>query len=154
MGGLGAFSAGEGPAGFDPVDPSVPAITVTLTAPEYDPATRDNPGDDAGALLSVHPVDQSVAMALHVPRGSIKSAPLTGIDYARLKRTRHEAMQDAVNDVVRQALATLISRGDITLLGSPLMPDAAGRPFFFVDYVNLRLPSSSPRTGQATVRGV
>lgn len=152
--GVGAFGAGEGPAGFDPVPSAAPFITVTLTAPEYDPATRDNPGDESGALLSVHPVDQSVAMALHIPLGSIKSAPGTGIDYARLKRTSRAVMQDAVNDVVKNALSALIARGDIALLRSPLMPDAAGRPFFFVDYVNLRLPSNGPRTGQATVRGI
>ena len=149
---LGSYACGIGPCGMDP-PLAIDRISPTLPpAPKYDPALHAHPLNANGELVAVHPVDQAVALALHIPLGSIQSAPGTGIDYAKLKRASRLALQQTVNDVVQVALATLISEGDIKLIGSPLIPGSGGKPFFYVDYVNLRLPTNQTAVLRATVR--
>lgn len=143
--GAGAFPAGVGPAGHDPpaaasLDPQqVPA------AARFELFGQTFPLDASGQLANVHPVDQAVALALGMEIGSVAAVPTLGLDVARLKRTRRDAMQSAVNDVVRAALQSLIAAGDIRLIGSPLAENANGRPWFYVDYINLRLPQPAQR---------
>lgn len=143
--GAGAFAAGIGPAGFDP--PLTPSrfAPVLPIATYYDPEARAFPLV-AGVLAALHPVDQAVALRLGIALGTVTAMPNLGLDQRRLRRTLPEQMQDTVNDEVRLRLSDLIANEDITLLGSPLMPDAEGRPFFFVDYVNRRLPQGTPTT--------
>lgn len=146
------YPAGTGPAGHEPVppDPTRPAELAPAVA--FDPQTRTFLFDEEGEALLVHPVDQGVALALGFQVNGVAAAPGVGLDVARLKRTSPEAMQQAVLDVVRTALAPLIDAGDIAFYGAPLMPDADGRPWFFVDYANLRLPSSSPKAPRLAIR--
>lgn len=138
--GAGAFPAGVGPAGHDPSAPA-PANPAELpAAARFELFGQTFPRDTNGQLVGVHPVDQAVALALGIAIGTVAAVPNLGLDIARLKRTRREAMQNAVNDVVRAALQSLIAAGDVQLLGSPLAENSAGRPWFYVDYINLRLP--------------
>jgi hypothetical protein len=107
--------------------------------------TRSFPLDAQGELQRVHAVDQEVALALGISLTGVSSSIATGLDTRRLRRTSRQAMELTVLSVVRDALATLIDAGDIRFLGAPLAPDANGRPFFYVDYVNLRIPSVRAR---------
>lgn len=138
-----SLPAGFGLAGFNsPVIDEVAALLRPVSA-YYDPDLREFVLDDGGQFTNVHPVDQEVSLRLGVALGTLAGSPNVGLDVASLKRASAESMQAAVNDAVQTALADLVDRGDIELLGSPLMPDAAGRPFFFVDYRNLRLPADA-----------
>jgi hypothetical protein len=149
--GAGSYPAGIGPAGHDPVSGLERVLPTMPVAAQFDPDTRQFVINVDGELVPIHPVDQEVAIRLGVGLGTIAAASGVGLNLARLRRTSAAAMQLTVNDEVSFALADLIRNGDIQLLGSPLMPDARGRPFFYVDYRNLRLPTTTPAQ-QARVR--
>lgn len=136
MPGAGAYPAGIGPAGFDPATDATATETPLPVAAFYDPSVKGFPLNDEGEAVGVHPVDQEVAIRVTVPKGSISCCPSVGISWSRLRTASRRTMQKVVDDEVRSALATMIADGSITLLGSPLAPDANGAPLFFVDYRN------------------
>lgn len=139
MSGAGAYPAGIGPAGYSPVpDASGRPVAVPIAA-FYDPALRGFPFDDNGEIVGVHPVDQEAALRVTIPLGSLRSSPLVGINWARIRLASGAALQRTIDDEVRTALRTLVNAGDVKINGSPLLPEAFGRPLFLVDYVNLRL---------------
>ena len=142
--GAGDFPAGAGFAGHSPVVPAG-ADATSIRSAYFDMITRSFPLDAQGELQRVHAVDQEVALALGISLTGVSSSIATGLDTRRLRRTSRQAMELTVLSVVRDALATLIDAGDIRFLGAPLAPDANGRPFFYVDYVNLRIPSVRAR---------
>lgn len=110
----------------------------------YDPETRTFPLLE-GELVPIHPVDQAVALSLGVPLGSLAHQSGVGIDQAKLLRTLRQRMQATVTDEVRRCLKVLIDAGHIRLIGSPLTPDANGRPIFYVDYENLATRTKSQK---------
>lgn len=145
MAGAGSFKAGTGGAGQNPI---TQATLVEMLRPQaifFDPSTRGFPQDLDGLNVAVHPVDQSVAIIFGVFKGSILSAKDTGFDRARVKRATKAALQAAINDECARVLADLIGDGSVKFLGSPLRADAHGRPFFYVDYVNLRISPTEPK---------
>jgi hypothetical protein len=149
--GAGDFIAGAGPAGHTTPTPSAPDGS-TLRSAKFDIQTRTFPLDGNGELTLVHPVDQAVALAVGRPLVGTQSTPTSGLDVARLRRASRASMQLTVTLVVKDALQQLISDGDIAFHGAPLAPDANGRPFFFVDYTNLRLPAPTVRATRIAVR--
>ena len=149
--GAGDFPAGEGPSGHTPQF-GAPADNSTKRAAYFDMFLRSYPVDGSGELKAIHPVDQAVALALGIRLGGIASAAQTGLDVERLRRASRATLAITVRYVVAEALATLIGEGDIQFLGAPLTPDANGRPFFFVDYRNLRLPSRAVGPTRIPVR--
>jgi hypothetical protein len=142
--GAGDEEAGMGDAGHDtPVDDEF----VIATKPQailFDPATRTFPQTTDGENVSIHPVDQQVAIILGVYTSSLRASVPTGIDRDRIRKAPRVALGAVINDEVRSKLAKLIADGDVELLGTPFQPNANGRPIFFVDYVNLRLPPTEP----------
>ena len=144
--GAGSYPAGVGPAGFDPLVTTPPANLTLPGAPLYDPETRTFPFGPNGAARAVHPVDHYVALVCTTPRRSLASAPDEGIDFERIKRTPPASRQAVVTDEVRHALRDGISRGDLELLGAPILEDdeTAGLAWA-VDYKNLRLPGQPAR---------
>ncbi len=146
MAGAGSASSGIGPAGFDEPTDTDRVVPVLPQAAFFDPALRDFPLDENGEIVSVHPVDQEMALRCGTFVRGLAPSPTTGLDWERLRRTSRQAMQSAIDDVVRQSTLDLVSRGDIELVGSPMLPEANGRPLFSVVYKNLRLPASPPRT--------
>jgi hypothetical protein len=148
----GSSPAGTGVAGHDPVPPDPLRSSPRAGALYFELFERVFPFADEGDAILTHPVDQAVALAVGIHLGSVAAAPNLGVDFQRLKRTSAAAMQSAVTDVVRTALRALIDAGDIAFLGAPLMPEARGRPWFFVDYTNLRIPASNAGPRRIAIR--
>lgn len=141
--GAGDFATPEGDAGFDPLV-EAPSV-VAATMPEawfFDPRLRLFPLEN-GEAVSVHPIDQAVALAALTAAGGLASVPENGLDTVDLRRASATTMQATVTDVVRRALAALVEAGDVEFLGAPL--GVAGRPLFYVDYRNLRLAGAPQR---------
>lgn len=135
---LGSFPLGTGPIGYDPVaDPSDPTARQDL-APLIHPGTRDAVVLSSGALQGVHPVDQAVSLAFAIRRGKLASVPTQG---HRLFDLEHKGRGWAaqVRLAVEEALAVLIQRGDVALLGVEL--ESSGETeLVAIRYRNLRLP--------------
>lgn len=142
--GAGAFGAGRGPAGFDPL---VFTKRVVLTLPPaafYDPAVRDIILVD-GVVQAIHPVDQRTIFLATLPLGSMASAPEAGVDLERIRNAPPAALQATLNDAYRVALRQPIADGDIVFLGAPLLQTTTDGADWAVDYTNLRLPGAPAR---------
>jgi hypothetical protein len=135
----GIFAAGIGPAGQDPVlEPSRPRDAQTPVALKWDAATRDFLKDDKGRFLSIHPVDQRVALALTLEEGTLSAAPDMG---TRLRRARYAggaALQREIEDIVNIALKELLDAKDIQLLSVRASTPQRGTIVTDVEYVNLQ----------------
>jgi hypothetical protein len=140
----GSFPAGVGPAGHAPVAPRTNREPVRrVAAAFFDPATRENPTDARGRVIPVHPVDQAVALALSFERGKLASTPDVGHGLRKLPRANDAVFASMARDDVARALATLVGRGDVTLLGVELAPTSPGQKAraAIVRYRNNRLPA-------------
>lgn len=146
--GAGDYPAGEGPAGHDPTPPAPIDQTRPLTA-KFEMFDRVFPlnadGPEEGQFQRVHPVDHEVSIRVGIRKGSVAAAKDAGIDVDRIKRAPREALESTINDVITSALRDMIDNGDVELIGTPLADDANGRPFYYVDYKNLRLPMQPRR---------
>jgi len=116
---LGDYECGEGPCGFDPVvssDPRAPARAPA--AAEFDGATRDFPRDSSGNFRALHPIDQGVALALSVKRGSIRSAPAVGNTIHELDRRDSSRIEQQVTARVNDAypLSVFLADKSVTTL--------------------------------------
>ena len=146
---LGSYPLGLGPLGHDPVgDPSEAGARQAL-APLIHPGSHDAVLLSTGALQGVHPVDQAVCLALGVERGTLGSVPGQG---HALRQMTHlgKDLPVRVRQLVEQALAVLLNRGDI-LLQSVTTDRVPGGFTLQVTYKNLRLPpdpnaASTPTT--------
>lgn len=135
--GIGAFGAGLGSAGFDPVtDPSQTNVSDAPAALFFDPSTRDFRMDSGGRFVSVHPVDQEVVLSLWIRKGSIGSAPEAGSDIRNLDRQGGPGFIGKVQDMVRAALKSPIERGDITVTDISIVVPQRGTTFVYVTYIN------------------
>lgn len=149
--GAGSYEAGAGGAGEDPVaDPSTPRAVTMPRAAKFDAASKAFPFDDDGRLQDAHPVDQEVALALWVVAGTLASAPELGhgLRSVRLDSARKKAVEDAV----RLALAALLSRGDIEVLGIESASPQRGALAVEVTYRNLRADATKTRSAKTTAR--
>ncbi len=141
---LGSYPLGAGPLGFDPVSSASAAGVAQPQAPLINPATHDAVLLEDGALLGVHPVDQAVALAFGVARGTLGSAPDQGNSLGELEHAGRD-LEAQVEQRVRQALTVLVDRGDISL-DRVVTQRREGGFVSEITYQNLRLPGSAPRT--------
>jgi hypothetical protein len=151
----GMYPAGAGPAGHPPVAPMSDRTPVRrVAAALFDPVTHDNPTDELGRVIEVHPVDQAVAIALSSERGRLTSTPDIGNRLRGLPRADDPTFANAARDDVARTLATLIGRGDVTLLGvdvSPAARETKSREII-VRYQNNRLPLGAPQPPPVRVK--
>ncbi len=144
--GAGDDPAGDGLAGEDALVSSGPPRSVTPpVALRFDGATADYPLDSEGRYVSIHPVDQRVALAL-IPRlGTVASVPELGNGLRSIRKITRATPNEARSHVDR-ALASLIRAGDIRLLSVAVETHPrTGAILCAVSYTNLRTspPSKS-----------
>jgi len=143
--GAGDFGAGEGLAGEDVLPDIVPRTVTAPIALRFDGKTRDFLLDDGGRYLSVHPVDQRVALALLILKEKLASAPEVGSGLWKIAYAGGPTLIAEVNDHVRQTLQAMIKAGDIELLAVAVEIPARGTFLVQVDYLNKRLIESERR---------
>lgn len=156
----GLTRAGTSLAGVESLARSAAVgIAAPYLAVLFDPKTRQfNPA------ISVHPVDQAVAIALGIALGSCTSAPKIGLRKPLLRNATGQAgasnppggasLQRRSYDAVTAALSTMLANKDVLLVGvEPQQdPSVPGRLILAVTYKNLRLTSlSSPLGNSQTV---
>lgn len=147
--GAGAFGAGLGSAGFDPVqNPGQSPTSVAPSALFFNPAIRDFVMDAQGRYVTVHPIDQEVVFALWLRFGSIGSAPESGSKLKDLKRQGGPTFIEQVRDICRQALGDMIARNDITVDDITVTIPTRGRTLIQVSYFNNELSSPEMRAKQ------
>jgi hypothetical protein len=138
---MGDFPAGAGPAGADPVykpapqNPPQPAAAIF-----YDPSIKQY-----DPTIAVHPIDQIVASRCTAQKNQSASSPDLGTRirarFAAAPPSQH--MQIAYQET-SNALADLISAGDIQLVGVTLTRSNTGAQVVIPNYVNLRTSGASP----------
>ena len=142
--GAGESIAGEEPCGEYVLPANSPARRVQPPAALlYDGATASNPLDAAtGLYREIHPVDQAVALALLVRRGTLASAPNVGSRFREIKKITKTTPAQAT-DFAKQALATLVSAKSIAIVSIVVETNAkAGSLAVVVNYRNLRTAKS------------
>lgn len=118
MGSLDIYGAGLAPAGFGAAGDATPYVEPSLpVALQYDGATGDWIIDSGGEYATVHPVDQGVALALCVPRGSIRYARSVGSDIKEIDDLSEPGLRGRVEDAVKTAipLASYLADGSVTI---------------------------------------
>lgn len=145
MSGAGSNAAGSAASGMDTLVSTDRTIPTSPQATKYDPTARTFTQLTSGEIASMHPVDQAVLFAVTVEKGSIPSAPDTGIDLSAIRDANEDNAQTVVSESVRIALLDLIQNGSIEYIGAPIDSFGDGRVTFFVDYANLKLPGSPTR---------
>jgi hypothetical protein len=90
-----------------------------------------------GQMGAMHPVDQAVEFTLGFELGSISSLPQFGVRLDRLEDAIPSRLSKIADDEVRDALAVLTHRRDITVVSVTVVKD--GWPVYIeVVYKNLR----------------
>ncbi len=152
MPGAGTAGAGVGPAGFEPLPTSDGTTSSTPTALLFDPNTRDFRKAADGRFVSVHPVDQEVALALSLLEGDLGSASSLGNRLRRIARAGGPSLQSGVEDIVTLALQRLLERDAISVLDILIQTPVRGQILIAVTYENLALqPPRRPATAKVTV---
>lgn len=141
---LGSYPLGAGPLGFAPVAAASAAGARQPQAHLFSPMTHDAVLLPGGSLLAAHPVDQAVALALGIKRGSIGSAPDQGNTLGDIEHAGRD-LESQVEQRVQQALSVLIDRGDIRLDGVVTVRQPSGW-YADVNYQNLRLLPAALRS--------
>lgn len=150
--GAGAFGAGLGSAGFDPVaDPSESNQSSPPAALFFDPNTRDFRLGADGRFVATDPVDQEVVLALCVRFRSIGSSPLTGSTIRDMQRQGGPGFIGKVEDAVRVALRGLTNRNAITILKIDIDIRMRGRTYIAVTYRNNTLVAQSATPPTVTI---
>ena len=136
MSGVGSSPAGIGQAGFISGITSGSAPVGNLIAVKYDVYSRSTP-DYNGLVESMDPIDQRVRLILSTPKGQISSVPDHGIDLTDVATSLRSRLASAANLAVKDALAALISAGQIEL--NNVTTDVVGTTIVItVDYTNLQ----------------
>lgn len=128
--------AGDTLAGIYSPEPGNPRVPLVVPpAPKFEPNAYAF--DEFGRVASIHPVDHRVALMLSIERGSLPAAPDVGntIRYA-LSVAGMDQRQRAAEQAVADALATLVSDGDVTI--DEVLVDSPKRDVVSVRYTNLR----------------
>lgn len=147
---LGDLPAGDGPLGFDPVQPaSPPRRTRPPVSLMFDGATRDFPLGEDGFYREIHPVDQRVALALLVSEGVIASAPEIGSRLRTIDRVSREVARSTATSYARLALSALVAERSIRIEKIEVETPAGGTLLVAVTYVNLQARGSGARIARA-----
>ena len=144
------MSFGDSPFGSAPFGVTLGTTSdrvaaVAPVAAYFDPFLREYTYNTDGAVLSVHPIDQKVGHILGIAEGSLRYDPTVGLDLLRIKNASANSLEAVIADEVAKKLQSLTRSGDVTIVGTPFHPTAKGRPIFYVDYINNRLPNSGAR---------
>lgn len=139
------MSAGESEAGFgdDAGEPQLlansrPRDVRLPRAALFDGATRTFLYDDAGRLKDLHPVDQKVALALLRAYGVMAATPDEGNKVKRITHVGGNDFETQVREYMRQAVAQLVTDGDVRELSIPVTITRRGAFQVDYNYVNLR----------------
>ncbi len=143
--------AGQGPAGATSVAVySSPGKVTQYTAAYWSMATKAVLRDENGVTRAMHWVDQAVALALGVTKGTHKSAPELGNDLRLIPRNSQQKLQTAAQDSVNRALKDLTDRQDIVLLRVETQTPQRSQLIVIVTYINRRLTPEEPTSLQLT----
>ena len=142
---LGAFPLGIGPTGHDPVaDAALRAADQGPLGVFFDARTRDALLRTDGTFEATHPVDQRVVLALTLAKGGVKSAPTAGQTFTAIEYLG-PTLEARVRDAIRVALKPITDARDINVIGLRV-ERVEGGFVFEIDYQNLRIAGSPPRT--------
>ncbi|MGN6107662.1 MAG: hypothetical protein ACTHU0_21310 [Kofleriaceae bacterium] len=143
-----AFSfaaAGAAPAGAPTnLTASSPREVSTPVALYFNPTTRDFRIDDEGRYLSMHPVDQAVALAVFHALGAIPAAADVGSIVRRIQYAGGPRLVAEVTDSIRQAVVDLAKAGDVREERIEVKTGGFGGVSVLYVYTNLR----TKKTGQ------
>lgn len=141
MSGAGSGVAGAGLAGGSGASSSLAASDVRPPRALYfDGASRDMLLITAtGLYRSLHPVDQKMAMALVLRRGSIPVAPDLGSTFHEIRIGEEEAMTADASQRAAQAASLLIQAGDVRIASVRCYSSNTSRVRVEVNYENLAL---------------
>jgi len=139
--GAGDFSAGDGPAGEDPVTaPSTASANTPPPAPYLDLGLRDYRLNANGVTASMHPVDQAAQWSFAIRRGTHKVDPRVGHTFFDSPSGLSGAAKQ--NDLNLRALdafpfSRFIAAGQIEFVGVQVADPKKGETGIAVHYRNL-----------------
>lgn len=140
MSGAGSGVAGGGLAGKSAAASVPPRNVRPPRALYFDGASRDMLLVTAtGLYRSLHPVDQKMAMAMVLRRGSIPVAPDLGSTFHEIAIGAEETMTADAIQRANQAAASLLQAGDVKIDSVRCYSSQASRVRVEVNYFNLRL---------------
>ena len=148
--GAGAFEAGEGPAGADPL--ATPSAVVTQSEVgvlHFDPFQRTyTRNTDLSMVAGDGPIQRAAHLLL--PLGSLPSTASSGLNIVAIKRALPSQRQRAIEDELRVAWAPLINTDQIAMGKVTLEPVASGRAWsgqFYVEITDLVTQKTTTLTG-------
>lgn len=150
--GFGSSPLGVALFGADvlPSAGSAPRSHVPPRALRLDGSTRDYALDTTtGLYIDGDPIDQRVALALLVVRGSIVSAVNVGSTLRSIRNLGTPDTARLVEDAVRRALADLTLAGDVVVTSVVQESTRAGQLRVAVSYTKPR--DAAPATTTATI---
>lgn len=141
MSGAGTGGAGEEEAGWDGISPVGPPRNVTPPRALYfDGRTRDFFLITAtGLYKNLHPVDQKMAMAQVLRRGSVPADPDLGSTLHQIEIGDEDQMTADAAQRANQAAAHLIEAGDVRIKRVRCFSPRDSRVRVEIDYDNLAL---------------
>jgi hypothetical protein len=148
--GAGAFEAGEGPAGADPLaTPSAVVTQAPVGALHFDPFQRTyTRNDDLSMIAGSGPIQRAAHLLL--PLGSLPATPNSGLDVLSIKRALPIRRQRAIEDALRVTWASLLNSNQIAMGKVTLEPVASGRSWsgkFDVEITDLVTQTTTTITG-------
>ena len=150
--GAGDYAAGFADiAGEDPI--AVLSAARDLLPPlalAFDGETRTFLRDENGLLLSVHPIDQKVALALFIEQKKITSAPNTGSTLREIKYLDPQKVVTDATNRINRALNAVLKPGDIEIISLEVTQPSRWSISTKLEYRNLRDPTSRPRVLRVT----
>ncbi len=149
--GAGDYPAGEGFAGHDPVASSTATPATALSALKFDGASKDWLQGADGRLEGVHPIDQAVALSVHLVQGTIAGVPTVGDTTRLITHVGGKGFEADVRDriLTSNPLARLISRGDVRVHNVTIEVRPNGAVAGILEYFNMRLDPTKTRTATA-----
>jgi len=117
--GAGAYGAGVGPAGHDPVAAATAPRDVSYPVGiKYDASSKSFPLDSDGLVEAEHPVDQMMAIGLCFRKGSIQGAAEVGNTFEEITNLGAANLALDIQDRIEKSvpIAGLLAAGDVVIL--------------------------------------
>lgn len=93
----------QGAFGLDPSIPRSPRGNYVAKAKSYDASKEDHETDRKGRIVSMHPIDVGVRLAMFVQQGELRSSPETGNTLLKLDSLGTDRLQSEVESCVRSS---------------------------------------------------
>ncbi len=108
----------QGAFGLDPSIPRAPRGNYIAKTKGYDASREDYDTDRKGRIVSMHPIDVGVRLAMFVQQGELRSSPTTGNTLLKLTSIGTDRLQLEVEGAVRAAnpIARYIREKSIEIL--------------------------------------